>query len=311
MQSTSECIVARGEHRRGQKGSVCGTRIAYRQSADGHAFGHLRDREERIDPVQRAAAHGNPEDGKQGLGRRHARQMGRATSARDDDLDAAAFCLLTEAEEQVGCPVCRDDLRLVWDAELAQDLSRVLHRRPIARAAHDQGNEGCSGWLRLGRVHRALFHSRSSFRVFYIVHLSSCKPDGSTFFEGGRLPRDLTQEIPIVYSREEGQRVAKARTKEQPPEAAWTFLTNHSHVLLCLVQYPESRMRDVADKVGITERAVQRIVSELEAAGYVTRTREGRRNTYEVNGALPLRHAVEGHQTLNSLIKLILEDRGS
>ena len=53
------------------------------------------------------------------------------------------------------------------------------------------------------------------------------------------------------------------------------------------------------------------LAAELEAAGYVTRTREGRRNTYEVNGALPLRHAVEGHQTLNSLIKLILEDRGS
>ncbi len=105
--------------------------------------------------------------------------------------------------------------------------------------------------------------------------------------------------------------MAKAKTKDEAPEAAWTFLTNHSHVLLCLVQDPEARMRDVADQVGITERAVQRIVAELEAAGYVTRTREGRRNTYEVDGSLPLRHAVEGHQTLNALIKLILEERGS
>ena len=98
-----------------------------------------------------------------------------------------------------------------------------------------------------------------------------------------------------------------SKAKGAPTDAAWTFLTNHSHVLLCLVQDPDARMRDVADRVGITERAVQRIVSELEAAGYITRTREGRRNTYEVNGDLPLRHSVEGHQTLNALIRLILE----
>lgn len=102
--------------------------------------------------------------------------------------------------------------------------------------------------------------------------------------------------------------MAKAKTKDRTPETAWTFLTNHSHVLLCLVQDPEARMRDVSEKVGITERAVQRIVSELEAAGYVSRTREGRRNTYEVHGSLPLRHPVEGHQTLNTLIRLILNE---
>jgi DNA-binding transcriptional ArsR family regulator len=137
------------------------------------------------------------------------------------------------------------------------------------------------------------------------------KTHAQVFFESRVLPPALTQEIGIVYPSPQGFRLAKAKAKDAAPEAAWTFLTNHSHVLLCLVQDPEARMRDVADKVGITERAVQRIVSELEAAGYVTRTREGRRNTYEVDGALPLRHAVEGHQTLNALIKLILEDRES
>ncbi len=120
----------------------------------------------------------------------------------------------------------------------------------------------------------------------------------TTRFDSGNLDR---------VSCAEGPRLAKAKTKHQTPDAAWTFLTNHSHVLLCLVQDPEARMRDVAEKVGITERAVQRIVSELEAAGYVSRTRDGRRNSYEVHGALPLRHAVEGHQTLNALIKLILD----
>jgi DNA-binding Lrp family transcriptional regulator len=103
--------------------------------------------------------------------------------------------------------------------------------------------------------------------------------------------------------------LGKTKEDERQPEPAWTFLTNHSHVLLCLAQDREARMRDVAERVGITERAVQRIVAELEAAGYVTRTRAGRRNTYEVNGTLPLRHPVEGHQSLDALIKLILETR--
>ena len=105
--------------------------------------------------------------------------------------------------------------------------------------------------------------------------------------------------------------MARASSKNESQEATWTFLTNHSHVLLCLVQDPEARMRDVAERVGITERAVQRIVSELEAAGYVERIREGRRNRYEVNGDLPLRHPVEGHRDLSALIKLILGPRSS
>lgn len=105
--------------------------------------------------------------------------------------------------------------------------------------------------------------------------------------------------------------MAKARGKGSTQEASWTFLTNHSHVLLCLVQDSEARMRDVAERVGITERAVQRIVAELEAAGYVNRIREGRRNRYEVNGDLPLRHPVEGHRDLSALIKLILGPKSS
>lgn len=121
-------------------------------------------------------------------------------------------------------------------------------------------------------------------------------------------PGDLTREIVVVYFP---QVVAKDSTKSEPQEASWTFLTNHSHVLLCLVRDPEARMRDVAEQVGITERAVQRIVSELESAGYLERSREGRRNHYEVNGNLPLRHPVEGHRSLNALIRLILGDESA
>jgi DNA-binding IclR family transcriptional regulator len=70
---------------------------------------------------------------------------------------------------------------------------------------------------------------------------------------------------------------------------AWTFLTNHSHVLLCLARQPDTRLRDVAHDVGITERAVQRIVADLEAGGYLTRRKAGRRNVYAIDDSQPLR----------------------
>ena len=73
----------------------------------------------------------------------------------------------------------------------------------------------------------------------------------------------------------------------------WTFLTNHGHVLLCIVRDAGIRVRDVAQQVGITERAAQRIVSDLVANGYLTRGRDGRRNHYQVCSDRPPRHPVE------------------
>jgi len=86
--------------------------------------------------------------------------------------------------------------------------------------------------------------------------------------------------------------------------ARWTFLTNHAHVLLCLAGRPELRLRDVAVLVGVTERAVQRIVADLEFGGYLTRRRDGRQNRYQIEQDLPLRHAVEAHQTVKALISM-------
>lgn len=86
----------------------------------------------------------------------------------------------------------------------------------------------------------------------------------------------------------------------------WTFLTNHAHVLFCLAQDSEIRLRDVADRVGITERAVQRIVTELETGTYITRQRNGRRNSYIVHKQLFLRHPIEGHCRVADLLSLIL-----
>ena len=91
---------------------------------------------------------------------------------------------------------------------------------------------------------------------------------------------------------------------------AWTFLSNHAHVLLLIAQDPEVTLREVADRVGITERAVQRIVAELETARYLERQRAGRRNRYKVHAELPLRHPVEAHRDVGALIALVMPSRG-
>lgn len=88
----------------------------------------------------------------------------------------------------------------------------------------------------------------------------------------------------------------------------WTFLSNHAHVMLCLVQDEEARVRDIAERVDITERAVQRILVELEAAGALERTRVGRRNRYTLNLNLPLRHELESDHTIGELLMSLTDD---
>ena len=82
----------------------------------------------------------------------------------------------------------------------------------------------------------------------------------------------------------------------------WTFLTNHAHVLVCIAEDPDIRGRDIAARVGITERAAQAIVADLANEGYVNRTRVGRRNRYEVNAEAPLRHPLEHDHTIGELL---------
>ena len=93
--------------------------------------------------------------------------------------------------------------------------------------------------------------------------------------------------------------------EEHAAPSSWTLLTNHAHVLLCIASDPESRGRDIADRVGSTERAAQAIVSDLVSAGYVTRTRVGRRNHYEVHPDLPLRHPIERSRQVRELLRLV------
>lgn len=90
-----------------------------------------------------------------------------------------------------------------------------------------------------------------------------------------------------------------------PAPACWTFLTNHTHVLLCLFRQPDQRLRDVAASVGITERMVQRIVAELVDAGYLQISKDGRRNRYTVYADLQLRHPLEMQHTIGELLQVL------
>jgi len=87
----------------------------------------------------------------------------------------------------------------------------------------------------------------------------------------------------------------------------WTFLSNHAHVLVTLARNPSARLRDVATEVGITERAVQTIVSHLEEVGILVKEREGRRNHYLINEEVPLRHRLAAHRTVGDLLNLVLD----
>lgn len=85
----------------------------------------------------------------------------------------------------------------------------------------------------------------------------------------------------------------------------WTFLTNHSHVLLCIAGDPGIRGRDIAERVGITERSAQSIIADLIEAGYLTREKVGRRNHYQVHPDLPLRHPIEQDHQVTELLRLV------
>jgi DNA-binding MarR family transcriptional regulator len=92
------------------------------------------------------------------------------------------------------------------------------------------------------------------------------------------------------------------------PTGSWVFLTNHAHVLLCIARDPQSRARDIAEQVGITERAAQRILADLIADGYATRTKVGRRNHYKINTRGHLRHPVLRDLSIRPLLEVLNTD---
>ena len=95
------------------------------------------------------------------------------------------------------------------------------------------------------------------------------------------------------------------KSRSVPDYHRWRFVTNHAHVLEAIATNPTIRLRDIAADVGITERTAAQIVNDLEEAGYLTKTRHGRRNSYKVHEELPLRHPRHRHHTVGELIRFL------
>ena len=94
-------------------------------------------------------------------------------------------------------------------------------------------------------------------------------------------------------------------SSEDGAHQGWRFVTNHTQVLLCIADESDVRLRDVAETVGITERAAQRIVADLVEAGYVTRERVGRRNRYVINRSAEMRHPAQAGHDIGALLDLL------
>jgi DeoR/GlpR family transcriptional regulator of sugar metabolism len=95
------------------------------------------------------------------------------------------------------------------------------------------------------------------------------------------------------------------KSSARDSDHTWRFVTNHGHVLTAIAADPDARLRDLAAQIGITERTAAQIVDELEQAGYLTRSRVGRRNHYDVHLDLPLRHPQHRHHTVGELIRFL------
>ncbi len=96
---------------------------------------------------------------------------------------------------------------------------------------------------------------------------------------------------------------------EGTPTRGWRFLTNHGHVFLTIAKDPEVRVRDIADIVGITERAAHAIVQDLADEGYVSVIKQGRRNIYEIHPELPFRHPQLRDHDIGEIVKLLGKEK--
>ncbi len=106
--------------------------------------------------------------------------------------------------------------------------------------------------------------------------------------------------MPKNITPNEGHAASRAK-----PVDGWSFLSSHAQVLLSLGRAPERRLREVAAELGLTERSVQGLVSDLERARYLTRVRVGRRNRYEIHSERHMRHPLVAHNEITALLNLL------
>jgi hypothetical protein len=130
----------------------------------------------------------------------------------------------------------------------------------------------------------AALHVRYNIHDKYVVYFLSCISKGDS----------VVMDDPV------------SKAKNKPGGVGGSLLNNYAHVLICLYRHPDMRLREVASTVGITERAVQRIIAELEEEGFLTRQRDGRRNHYVIYLDRMLGHRIEMGITVGKLIALFM-----
>ena len=122
-------------------------------------------------------------------------------------------------------------------------------------------------------------------------------------------PRKRSRTAFLVQPPQSKRLSAVVTPPVEPPSKApgtrWSFLTNHSHVLVLLSRNPSLVLREVAVRVGITERAVQRIIADLESGGIIEREKVGRQNHYRIRTEQSLRHTIESRRTIGELLDLM------
>lgn len=150
------------------------------------------------------------------------------------------------------------------------------------------------GWSRENHTQSLVIHMKKNARA------SSSNSSGIAASAKSRRSAS-----PVASPTAAGSALNGSPRTSETPGARWTFLSNHSHVLILISRDPYVVLRQVALQVGITERAVQRIIADLEEAGILEREKVGRQNHYRIIADQPLRHSVEAHRTIADLLSLM------